>query len=92
MEGDYLELYKLLCLVLAFLAVLFIVLFIIRDLFADMRSHNKSQVLREREKAKKLDKNKAFRKSKFKVYKGNNKKNKTNKTGKGDKPKLVKIK
>jgi len=52
MEGDQLELYKLVCLIAAFAVVLFIVLYIIKDLFADMRSQNISQVFRNREKAK----------------------------------------
>ncbi|MGB3365974.1 MAG: hypothetical protein WBA54_00670 [Acidaminobacteraceae bacterium] len=89
MEGDHLELYKLVCLIVAFVVVLFIMLFIIRDLFADMKSQNISQMFRKRENAKKVVKNKAFKKSKFKVYEGNNKKNKTSNR---DRPKLVKVK
>lgn len=89
MEGDLLELYKLVCLVAASVVVFFIILFIIRDLFIDMRNQNISQISQKREKAKEMRNNESTKKRKFSVYKGSNKK-KANSYR--DKPKLVKVK
>lgn len=78
MEGDKLELYKLICLIAASIVVLFIVLFIIRDLFTDMRNRNISQISKMGQKSSREARQRQIEKTKkkksFKVYKGNNRK------------------
>jgi len=73
MEGDELNLYKLVCLIVAFVVILVVVLFILKDLFVDMRSKNILQMSKKREKAKEVAKNEAFKESRFKVCKGSKK-------------------
>lgn len=77
MEGDQLELYKLICLAAASIVVLFVVIFIFRDVFIDMRNQNIADRKKNRQRAKKVDREAALKRSKFKVYKGSNKKKTT---------------
>jgi uncharacterized protein YxeA len=88
MEGDKLELYKMICLIVAFVVILSITIFVIKDLFIDMRNRNISQKNRQKEEDKK-NQSKAVQKSKLKVYKGSNKKKANDHR---IKPKLIKVK
>lgn len=81
------EIYKIVCLITTFLIMFFIISYILRDVFMDMRSRNISHMNKMKEQ--KSAQVKLQKKPNFKVYKGSNKKKVTkNKNA----PKLIKIK